>query len=133
MSAKEKDSLEEDAAAAETGAVNGGEGCSEEAEPTAYDLIKDMWVDDHEVQIYQEVMRREKKPGGHPDLEDINAMEEPLYRLIGAVALFEDLSIVFRRENTPRRMGLSFLAQAMNREALRLYRLYHGHPPRYSE
>jgi hypothetical protein len=26
--------------------------------------------------------------------------------------------------------GLSFLAEAMFREALRLFRLYHGHPPR---
>jgi hypothetical protein len=27
--------------------------------------------------------------------------------------------------------GLSFLAEAMFREALRLFLLYHGHPPRY--
>ena len=97
-----------------------------------YDCIKDMWIDDHEVEIYKEVLRRERKHRSYPGREDVEAMEEPLYRLLGAVVLFQDLSIVHRRENAPRRVGLSFLARAMNREIERLYRLYHGHPPEYS-
>ena len=106
---------------------------SDRRDAELYDCIKNMWIDDHEVEIYKEILRRERKGRSYPGQEDVEAMEEPLYRLLGAVVLFQDLSIVHRRENTPRRVGLSFLALAMNREVERLYRLYHGHPPRYSE
>jgi hypothetical protein len=59
----------------------------------------------------------------------VEATEEPLHRLTGAAVLFSDIT----RKAVPlqlRMRGLSFLAEAMFREALRLFRLYHGHPPR---
>lgn len=127
MSRGKKDRERENTAPAETRAEDDND---DRRDAELYESIKDMWVDDHEVKIYKEVLRRERKHRSYPGREDVEAMEEPLYRLLGAVVLF---SIVHRRENTPRRVGLSFLARAMNREVERLYRLYHGHPPRYSE
>lgn len=58
-------------------------------------------------------------------------MEEPLHRLTSAAVLFSDVTT----ERTPgpelRMRGLSFLAESISREAFRLFRLYHGHPPRF--
>jgi hypothetical protein len=58
-------------------------------------------------------------------------MEEPLHRLTGAAVLFSDITTESSAAPELRMRGLSFLAEAMFREALRLFRLYHGHPPRY--
>ena len=81
-----------------------------------YDCIKDMWIDDHEVEIYKEVLRRERKHRSYPGREDVEAMEEPLYRLLGAVVLFQDLSIVHRRENGEQvPCGLQYVQARRNR------------------
>ena len=89
--------------------------------------------DDLEVQIHQAVLRREQSSGSFPDGDALEAMEEPLHRLMGAAVLFTDLAMASTDDPPLSPMGLSFLSLAMKREALRLFRLYHGHPPRYPE
>ncbi len=93
--------------------------------PDLYDCIKDIWICDQEVRIYRDVLRREGKKSLYPDREDLEAMEEPIHRLQGAAALFTDLAMGNGCEVNL--TGLSFLAEAVTREAERLYRLYHGH------
>ena len=58
-------------------------------------------------------------------------MEEPLHRLTGAAVRFRDITAESSGAPTLRMRGLFFLAEAVFREALRLFRLYHGHPPTY--
>ena len=87
--------------------------------------------DDVEVQIHRAIIQRERTRGGFPDSDAVAAMEEPLYRLSGATVLFADICMLSSEDPPMSQMGLSFLANAMRREALRLFRLYHGHPPRY--
>jgi hypothetical protein len=58
-------------------------------------------------------------------------MEEPLHRLTGAAVLFSDITMESSALRSCAMRGRSLLAQAMFREALRLFRLCHGHPPRY--
>ena len=93
----------------------------------------DALFDDPEIEIHRAVLRRERYKGSYPDREAVAAMEVPLRRLAGATMLFTDLTIASYKGPSPRVMGLSFLANAMNREALRPFRLFHGHPPRYEE
>ena len=50
--------------------------------------------DDLEVQIHQAVIQREQSPGSFPDADAVEAMEEPLHRLMGAAVLFTDLTMV---------------------------------------
>lgn len=87
--------------------------------------------DDVEVQIHRAVIQRELARGGFPDSDAVAAMEEPLRRLSGATVLFADICMLSSEDPPVSQMGLSFLADAMRREALRVFRLYHGHPPRY--
>ncbi len=96
------------------------------------DLAEEL-ANEQEVQIDKAVIQREHTAGGLPDRNALMAMEEPLNRLAGATVLFTDLTIASHKGTSPCVMGLSFLADAMNREALRLFRLFHGHPPRYEE
>lgn len=93
----------------------------------------DALFDDPEVEIHRAVLRRERHKGSYPDREAVAAMEVPLRRLTGATVLFTDLAMLSVNDPPLSPMGLSFLANAMNREALRLFRLYHGHPPRYPQ
>ncbi|MCG8505155.1 MAG: hypothetical protein MI755_11150, partial [Sphingomonadales bacterium] len=46
--------------------------------------FEDMEVDDWEVKLYQAVVRRQKRPGGHPDTDALRAMETVVARLTGA-------------------------------------------------
>ena len=87
-------------------------------------------TDDLEVDIHQAVIQREQSSQSFPDGGAVAAMEEPLHRLMGATALFTDLTMASINGPPLSTTGLSFLAHAMNRETLRLFRLYHGHPPR---
>ena len=93
----------------------------------------DALFDDPEVEIHRAVLRRERDTSSYPDREALAAMEIPLRRLTGATVLFTDLAMLSVNDPPLSPMGLSFLANAMNREALRLFRLYHGHPPRYPQ
>ena len=93
----------------------------------------DALFDDPEVEIHRAVLRRERHKGSYPDCEAIAAMEVRLRRLTGATVQFADLAMLSVNDPPLSPMGLSFLAKAMNREALRLFRLYHGHPPRYPQ
>ena len=95
--------------------------------------VPDGLFDDLEVEIHLAVLRREKSSRSYPDGDAVAAMEEPLRRLTGATVLFTDLAMVRRDDPPASPMGLSFLSNAMYREALRLFRLYHGHPPRYQQ
>ncbi len=87
-------------------------------------------TDDQDVQINKAVIEREQSPEPFPDGGAVEAMEEPLHRLMGATALFTDLTMASFNGPPLSTTGLSFLAHAMNRETVRLFRLYHGHPPR---
>ena len=93
--------------------------------------FEDMDIDDWEVKIYQAVVRREKKRGGHPDTDALRAMETVVARLTGACVLLENFTTNVGRNGEIEAMGMQFLAGAMMREADRLFRLYHGHGPKY--
>ena len=86
---------------------------------------------DPDIEIHEAILARERAGGSLPDGDALEAMEEPLHRLMSAAVLFSDVTA----ENNPgpelRMRGLSFLAESINREAFRLFRLYHGHPPRH--
>ena len=86
---------------------------------------------DPDVEIHEAMLARERAEGSYPDRDAVQAMEEPLHRLTSAAVLFSDITT----ESTPgpelRMRGLSFLAGSISREAFRLFRLYHGHPPRH--
>ena len=73
--------------------------------------------------------------GGYPGDDAVQAMEQPVGRLMGAASLLDDLMILSARtrflEEELRPIGLMFLTGAMLREAERLYRLYFGKPPDY--
>lgn len=84
--------------------------------------------DDIDVDIYLAVLRREKHPGGLPDEAAMDAMEEPIARMLGAAYLFQDLALGIGDAGV-RRRGLDFLSGAIHREAERLFRLYHGRRP----
>ncbi|MCG8506290.1 MAG: hypothetical protein MI755_16925 [Sphingomonadales bacterium] len=94
-------------------------------------LFEDMEINDREVQIHQAVVRREKRPGRHPDAGDLHAMEEVLARLTAACVLFENFTTNAGFDGEIEAMGMQFLSGAMMREADRLFRLYHGHGPKY--
>lgn len=87
-----------------------------------------VFCEDIEVEIYQAILEREESPGGLPDRQAFDAMEEPVSRLLGAAFLFQDLSIAIGDAGV-RARGLDFLAGAIHREAERLFRLYHGRRP----
>ena len=97
------------------------------------DEVPDGLLNGLEVEIHTAVLRREKSSGSCPDRDALAAMEESLNRLTGATVLFTDLAMVRRDDPPASPMGLSFLSHAMYREALRLFRLYHGHPPGYQQ
>lgn len=86
--------------------------------------------DSFETEIDKAVAAREcRDPMGFPDSEAISAMEEPMYRVMGAAELFYDYAtaLTYGQEEAPS-IGLVFLSAAMKREADRVYRLYFGHP-----
>ncbi|MEX2122795.1 MAG: hypothetical protein WD795_02800 [Woeseia sp.] len=83
---------------------------------------------DLEVQIHEAILTREKTGDSFPDRNAVEAMEEPLHRLTGAAVLFSDITTESSAAPELRMRGLSFLAEAMFREAMRLFRLYHGRP-----
>ena len=95
------------------------------------DEIPEGLFDDVEVEIHRAIIQREHTSGAFPDGDAVAAMEEPLHRLMGATVLFADICMLSSEDPPLSLMGLSFLANAMRRETLRLFRLYHGHPPRY--
>ena len=102
----------------------------DEENGTETDYATEDFSDDLEVQIHQAILAREKTGDSFPDRNAVEAMEEPLYRLMGAAVLFSDITTESIPGPELRMRGLSFLAEAMFREAMRLFRLYHGHPPR---
>ena len=103
----------------------------DEENGTATDHGTEDFSDDLAVQIHQAILAREKTGDSFPDRNAVEAMEEPLHRLTGAAGLFSDITAESNAPPELRMRGLSFLAEAMLREALGLFRLYHGHPPRY--
>ena len=46
-------------------------------------LFEDMDIDGWEVKLHQAVVRRQKRPGGHPDTDALRAMETVVARLTG--------------------------------------------------
>ena len=106
---------------------------TEDGAETAPERIpfEDMDIDDWAVKIYQAVVRREKKGRGHPDTDDLRAMETVVARLAGACVLFENFTTNAGFDGEIEAMGMQFLSGAMMREADRLFRLYHGHGPKY--
>jgi hypothetical protein len=87
-------------------------------------------ADDPDVEIHEAILARDRAGGSFPDASALAAMEEPLHRLTSAAVLFSDVTTESTEGAELRMRGLSFLAEAICREAFRLFRLYHGHPPR---
>lgn len=106
-----------------------------EGAPDAASRIKEeIRRGDVDARIYRHILRREQRPDSLPDDQDILAMGLPLNRLLDATVLFQDYAASIRAggaiwDDAPRAAGLDFLADAMNRDAVRLYRLLHGAPP----
>ena len=86
---------------------------------------------DPDVEIHEAMLARERAGGSLPDGDALEAMEEPLHRLTSAAVLFSDVTAESSPGPELRMRGLSFLAESISREAFRLFRLYHGHPPRH--
>lgn len=61
--------------------------------------------------------------------EQIDALEEPIRRVLQAASTLGDLALA-GEEGTPcRPESLMFLADSLRHEACRLHRLYHGREP----
>ena len=93
--------------------------------------FEDMEIMDWGVKLYQAVVRRQKRPFGHPDTDALRAMETVVARLTGACVLFENFTTNAGFDGEIEAMGMQFLSDAMMREADRLFRLYHGRGPKY--
>lgn len=88
------------------------------------------WREDEDVQIERAIAIRALNAGGLPGLADIIAMSVAVERLVRASVLLQDLADATTIcGEPPRPAGLSYIANAMNRDAVRLFRLYHGRPP----
>ena len=88
------------------------------------------WREDEDVQIQRAIAIRALTPGGLPGLADVIAMGVVVARLVRGTVLLQDLADATTIQNEPPRpAGLAYIADAMNRDAVRLYRLYHGCPP----
>ncbi len=128
MSEEENESATEDEIVAGDDSLQ-NTSCTDDEQQKYYDLHEaleqriDQAVDDREHN------RKQRHQGGLIDQATQLAMEEPLLRLVGAVVLFENLAEATCLTDPPSPFGLSFLARTMQREAVRLYRLYHGQPP----
>ena len=83
------------------------------------------------MRLWQAIQQRAGLEASFPDQEALSAMEQPLDRLMGAALLFCDVALgadnARGRIDPPRTEGLLCLSLIMEREADRLYRLYHGH------
>lgn len=102
----------------------------EEAEDAGLKTREDIRRADMDAQIYQHILRREQRRDSPLTEEDVWAIDVPLDRLLNAAVLFQDIAVSARIEDdAPRPAGLNFLADAMHREVVRLYRLFHGYPP----
>ena len=84
---------------------------------------------DEDAEVLAAIAAREQDPGGLPDEAAVDAMHEPLRRVMEAAILFHDLAWGYDSRNEMRPVGLIFLTGVLEREAERLYRLYHGGPP----
>ncbi|MCG8507474.1 MAG: hypothetical protein MI755_22920 [Sphingomonadales bacterium] len=84
---------------------------------------------DEDAEVLAAIAVRERAPGGLPDEAAVDAMHEPLRRVMEAAILFHDLAWGYDSRNEMRPVGLIFLTGVLEREAERLYRLYHGGPP----
>ena len=84
---------------------------------------------DEDVEVLAAIAVRERNPGGLPDEAAVDAMHEPLRRVMAAAMLFNDLAWAYDPRNEMRPAGLIFLTAVLEREAERLHRLYHGGPP----
>lgn len=88
------------------------------------------WREDEDVQIHRAIAIRALTPGDLPGLADVIAMGVVVARLVRGTVLLQDLADATTIQNEPPRpAGLAYIADAMNRDAVRLYRLYHGCPP----
>ena len=84
---------------------------------------------DEDAEILAAIALRAQRPGGLPDADALEAMHEPLRRVMEGAMLFYDLAWAVDWSAEIRREGLVFLTAALQREAERLYRLYHGSQP----
>lgn len=89
-----------------------------------------IWIDDEDVQIQRQIARRETRPVGLPAEGDVVAMGRLVTRLVHASVLVQDVIDTGTDPEAPLRpAGLAYAANALNRDAVRLYRLYYGCPP----
>lgn len=102
----------------------------------------DIWLKDEDAQLEHRIAHRETRPDSLPDAGDLVAMDLLVTRLLHASVLLQDIadSGADTRADSGadsgadleaplRSAGLSYVANALNRDAVRLYRLYHGRPP----
>ena len=90
---------------------------------------------DEDAEVLAAIVAREKLGDGYPAPPAVKAMDRPLWRLVAAATLLEDIASLSSqpqgRAEELRPLGLMFLANAVGRDIERIYRLYHGKRPRY--
>lgn len=80
--------------------------------------------------IHRHILARERRRDAPLTEDEAGAMDLLLERLVEASVLFQDVAVQARIEDdAPRPAGLTFLADAMHRDTVRAYRLFHGYPP----
>ena len=84
---------------------------------------------DPDADIHDAILARERAGGASPDGDAVEAMEEPLRRLANAAMVFSDIPTESTAGSELRIRNL--LAEMMCRDAIRLFRLYHGHSPQF--
>ena len=88
---------------------------------------------DEDQEVIEAIAARERAGGGDLDDQAVEAMERPLWRLVGAAVLLEDIVSLADQTKSPteelRSLGLMFLSDAIERDVKRIYRLYHGKRP----
>ena len=81
-------------------------------------------------EIERAIALRALQESGYPDDDAIRAMEDPLAEVMGAAFMVRDITYAALGGYDVHPLGLAFLGDILQREAERLFCLYHGHPPR---
>ena len=90
----------------------------------------DIWLKDEDAQLEHRVAHRQTRPGDLPDAGDLVAMGLLVDRVLHASVLLQDMTGAMTDLEAPLRpAGLTYVVNALNRDATRLFRLYHGKPP----
>jgi len=95
------------------------------------DILLLRLLEEPEVRRVRDMLVRERQQSGYPEGDTVRAMEDPISDMFELSLLFSDLVSNVSGDVPFHRRGLAWLSSALQRDAGRLHRLYHGRPPRY--